>query len=346
MIILYVVINLNLYYLITWCSAGQILIDYQNIPSLYSVSFLSSLTLPASNILRHEALIIVNKGNRNKNLGPYLAGLIEGDGSIIVPNKPFSPNGSVNRGGFEICFNIKDLALAESLQKLLGGFLRIRGQACILYIRNIDTVFNLINLINGHMRTPKIEDLHRLIIWFNKRYNTDTPLLYLDESPLQIKSWLSGFLDADASFYLNWSINKKELPISLLFYLRITQRQMYHRESQVGKSYLYIMTKIAKFLSTTLQTIKRNRKTYLELGYELKSGGINSNYIINSYLMQYPLFSYKYTGALVNIELLQLSIYKKHKTIEGPKILQKLKNEKDSYNQDKHLKYIATNFYY
>lgn len=332
-------------YLYATINLSQNLIDYQNIQSLFSVSLLSSLTIPASTTLRRESLIIVNKDNRNKNLGPYLAGLIEGNGSIIVPNKPFSPSGSVNRGGFEICFHIKDLALAEYLKRVLGGFLRFRGQACILYIKNIDTVFNLINLINGYMITPKIEALHRLIIWYNSRNNTDIPLLYLDESPLQSNSWLSGLLDADASFYLNWSINKKELPISLLYYLRISQRQMYHRDSKVGKSYFYIMTKLAKFLATTLQTIKRDRKTYLELGYELKSGGINSNYIINSYLMQYPLFSYKYTNVSVNIELLKLSINKKHKTIEGLKILQNLKIKKDSYNQDKHFKHIATNFY-
>ncbi len=106
-------------YLYATINLSQNLIDYQNIQSLFSVSLLSSLTIPASTTLRRESLIIVNKDNRNKNLGPYLAGLIEGDGSIIVPNKPFSPSGSVNRGGFEICFHIKDLALAEYLKRVL-----------------------------------------------------------------------------------------------------------------------------------------------------------------------------------------------------------------------------------
>lgn len=44
------------------------------------------------------------------------------------------------------------------------------------------------------MRTPKIEALHRLIIWYNNKYNTQIPLLGLDESPIHSNNWLSGFL--------------------------------------------------------------------------------------------------------------------------------------------------------
>ena len=32
------------------------------------------------------------------------------------------------------------------------------------------------------MRTPKIEALHRLINWYNERYNTKIPLIGLDET--------------------------------------------------------------------------------------------------------------------------------------------------------------------
>lgn len=37
---------------------------------------------------------------KDNRLGPYLAGLIEGDGSIYVPIKPRSPSGALNVGGF------------------------------------------------------------------------------------------------------------------------------------------------------------------------------------------------------------------------------------------------------
>ena len=125
---------------------------------IYNLSALSILTL-----------------NKNNQLGPYLAGLIEGDGSILIPGKQKSPSGSLNRGGFEICFHLKDYPLAEYIRLKTGGSIRVRGQACILYIRNKEDVLNLINLINGHMRTPKLEALHRLINWYNNRYNTRIP---------------------------------------------------------------------------------------------------------------------------------------------------------------------------
>ena len=46
------------------------------------------------------------------------------------------------------------------------------------------------------MRTPKIEALHRLINWYNNRYNTKISIIGLDETPLQSNSWLSGMLVA------------------------------------------------------------------------------------------------------------------------------------------------------
>jgi hypothetical protein len=43
--------------------------------------------VPGLEIINFSTLSIVTLSKSNQ-LGPYLAGLIEGDGSIIVPNKP------------------------------------------------------------------------------------------------------------------------------------------------------------------------------------------------------------------------------------------------------------------
>ena len=67
--------------------------------------------VPTLENIQFSILSLVTLSNTNQ-LGPYLAGLIEGDGSIIVPNKPKSPSGSLNRGGFEICFHIQAYPLA------------------------------------------------------------------------------------------------------------------------------------------------------------------------------------------------------------------------------------------
>lgn len=59
---------------------------------------------------------------------------------------------------------------------------------------------------------------------------------------------------SEGGFYLNWAINKNGLPITLQYYLRISQR---HRDSCVGRSYLNILNKISKFLSVPLRFINR-----------------------------------------------------------------------------------------
>lgn len=177
-----------------------------------------------------KSSLSLNKRNysttyNNNQLGPYLAGLIEGDGSILVPSKegkwlPY----------IEIVFDIKDFKLIQKIQSILGGgYITIRpnGNSGRLTIKKKDILLNLILLINGHMRTPKMEALHRLIEWFNNKYDTNIPLLGMDTEPLNNSSWLSGFLEADGSFYFNYKLNKDGIPIGIVYYLRISQKQTF-----------------------------------------------------------------------------------------------------------------------
>ena len=50
--------------------------------------------------------------------------------------------------------------------------------------------------------------------------------------------------DAAGGFYLNRAINKNGLPITLQYYLRLSQRKLYDRDSFAGKSYFNIKNKI------------------------------------------------------------------------------------------------------
>ena len=56
----------------------------------------------------------------NNNFSSYLAGLIEGDGSIIVPTTERSDKGKINYPSIQIVFNLKDLPLALIIQQRLG----------------------------------------------------------------------------------------------------------------------------------------------------------------------------------------------------------------------------------
>jgi len=58
-----------------------------------------------------------------------------------------------------IAFNSKDLPLALIIQKKLktGNIYKIKGKNAYSYtISNFEGLKNIANLINGHMRTPKI----------------------------------------------------------------------------------------------------------------------------------------------------------------------------------------------
>ena len=54
------------------------------------------------------------------------------------------------------------------------------------------------------------------------------PLLGVNLTPLQDNAWLSGLIDADGSFNLNWLYDKSKLPTSLQYYLRISKRKTSH----------------------------------------------------------------------------------------------------------------------
>jgi hypothetical protein len=63
----------------------------------------------------YNTLTINNKSVKN-NLGPYLAGLIEGDGHIYVPSTLRNLKGILNAPFIEICFDIRDLPLFEKIK--------------------------------------------------------------------------------------------------------------------------------------------------------------------------------------------------------------------------------------
>lgn len=201
-----------------------------------------------------------------------------------------------------------------------------------------------------------------MIKWCNNnnyglRPGTEIKPLGLDLSPLQNNNWLSGFIDGDGSFYLNWLYDKKNLPTSLQYYMRLSQRQNYHNMNDLfDVSYFNKMNKIAIFLSVPLRSRIRLRKKNLDLTlavsstlsplngasqakegrieslYEVRSANYISNYTILSYLLKYPLFSYKYRETVVQLELLKLSKNRNYKKINGLKILEDLKLKSKGLN--------------
>jgi hypothetical protein len=129
----------------------------------------------------------------SNNIGSYSAGLIEGDGHIAVHDKNYKSK--VYRPKILIVFNIHDRPLGEKFSAgLKVGKIIDRSSAghVLLQIFAKQEVLKIINLINGRMRRPKIEALHRAITRINEKDNSFIPILGLDKSSLGSNSWLAG----------------------------------------------------------------------------------------------------------------------------------------------------------
>ena len=70
----------------------------------------------------------------------------------------------------------------------------------MLTVSPIKGLIHVVSLINGELRTPKINQLYLLIDWLNKNHNSNLTKLPLKSGLLSKDSWLSGFIDADGSF--------------------------------------------------------------------------------------------------------------------------------------------------
>lgn len=91
------------------------------------------------------------------------------------------------------------------LKNLLGGTIRHKKEnsAYVLVITSISRLTTIINLINGYLRTPKIDQFNKLVSWINNNSNNNFSINDPDTSSILKNAWLSGFIDADGSFSIN-----------------------------------------------------------------------------------------------------------------------------------------------
>lgn len=269
-------------------------------------------------------------------LGPYLAGLIEADGSFAVHDnnskaKKYAPK-------VIIVFSLNDNPLAEKLASIIqvGKVYKRENQGCLLWsIQNSEDVIKIIHIINGYMRTPKIEALHRAIIWYNDNMNTNIRPLDLDLSPVDSNSWLAGFTDGDGNFSINLTDRKKKGVVTskrVQAFFRIELRQNYHREVSIvqgGTSYFEILDKIARYLKVNLYSRSREQKDKIFYAYMVISHSSESHKKTIEYFDRYPLYSSKhlaYKDWKYVVEQIQLRDGKPL-TAENIKEIQRIKDQ-------------------
>ena len=236
------------------------------------------------------------------SFGPYLAGLIEGDGHIAVQDKSTEKK-VIHRPKIIIAFNIHDKPLADkiSMDLQVGKVIsKPKEGHVILQILSKEEVLKIIYLINGYMRTPKIEALHRAIDWINEKDNSSIPCLGIDKSPLDSNGWLAGFTDSDGCFSITVYDRKKNgvfLRTSVQTFFRIEVKQNYSREvtlEQGGSSFFYIMSEIAAFFTVNLYTRTRKTKDKVFYAFVAIAHNSRSHEIVRRYFEKFPLYSSKY----------------------------------------------------
>lgn len=268
----------------------------------------------------------------NSNFASYLAGLIEGDGTIIVPKTERSPKGKLNYPSIQIVFDLRDLPLALILQSKInhGSLSKKKGvNAYILTINNFEGLILIANLINGYMRTPKIIALYKLIDWLNVRFDLNIVKKDKDTSNIDSNSWFAGFIDADGHFSVRTTTVSKYPKIECKF--ELTQRQNDHN----NENNYEFLNLIADFLLTT---VKGFRVDQPKPEYRVRTTSLKGNLILINYMENYPLFSSKYLNYQDWKKVLEYFENKNHTNPESIKtiieIKSKMNNKRTEFNWD------------
>lgn len=275
----------------------------------------------------------------NKELGYYLAGLIEGDGSIWTPKNFKSSNGRVYNPQIAFSFDIRDKALFEYLKNKLnsGSLYQEKGRnAGVFRVIETNALLKIINLINGKFRTPKISRLYRAIDQINMKHKVKIEKLPLDNSELDSNPWLAGFTDADGNFHISlegiYGSNESFSRGRVKCGFAITQSTMY---KLTGESCVPFMTDIANLFQCKLNYRAGNTIAFV-------AGADSKHNLTINYFSKYPLMSSKYINYLDFLKGLEYlgKPLTDEEILEVQKIKNSMNNKRTYYNWD-HLK----NFY-
>ena len=142
----------------------------------------------------------------------YLAGLIEGDGTLIVLTKERNNTFKKNYPSIQICFHLKDLLLCLIIQERLGfgSIKRVKGKNAYIYtINSLQGIETVCTFINGLINIKEIHLLWKLIDWLNnEKLHLSMPKKKNNVGPLLEDGWLSGFIKADGHFAVRATLSQ------------------------------------------------------------------------------------------------------------------------------------------
>lgn len=312
-----------------------------------------------------EGLICLTENTINKSkpesLGPYLAGLFEGEGHIVLSKSIINKSNQkfkYTSPSIAITFVNKDLPLINKLLEKYGGRLRFKNKenAIVWIINTHKELVTMINLLNGYLRTPKLIKFNELIVWLNNKYNYNIPIHSPVSNDLNENGWLAGFIDADGGFKIRYTeklICEKTSKIlrkgRIEVRFALEQRKniinsLSDKKVSLNTEYSYeaIMLQIYSFfgLSTDLRQSTHNvDKTYFIV--EVTSLTKLNKLIL--YLQTYPLLTAKRNDFEDWVKVYNLMFDNKHLTDSGKLLIKQIKSnmnrKRGEFNWD-HLNYL------
>ena len=270
-----------------------IILISQSAGNLFDLNHIRILRDYTPKVICYKKTMTKSYSSNKINFENYLTGLIEGDGTIFVPKTEYSDKGKKNYPAIKIAFHSKDFPLAMLIQKNLssGSLNRKKGvNAYTLTVNSTTGIQQLVGLLNGRMRTPKIYALYKLIDWLN-RFSPELNLkkLPLKKTKIDADSWLSGFIEADGHFSVRNGKVGKFTKVECKF--ELVQRQIDH----LGNNNAGFFEEISFFLNTQVKSIRENES---HPQFRLRTLNKESNNLLISYLEKYPLFGSKYLDYL------------------------------------------------
>jgi len=257
------------------------------------------LKIKRSSFSKPTALLQRYHTERANQLSSYLAGLIEGDGSIILrkgDREKISPK-------FVFTFHKNVLIMYKKLQSILntGAIYTEKTGVCRYSVTNAEAVINLINMVNGKFRTPKIIALHKAIDNLNKWRNANLVKLPLDKSSLDSNAWLAGFIDCDGHFSIklsgSYSSDDSDVRGRVQCVFSLNQSEL---NRVTNESNLDFMTKLADFFQVNINYKTEFSSAFKEPAKKLVfyAQSDRKHYITVSYLTKFPLMTSKHLNYL------------------------------------------------
>lgn len=272
------------------------------------------------NIVTSNSVSNTYKDTQKENFGHYIAGLWEGDGHIWIPKTyKSSPH-------FCITFNEKEDPIVLRQKQILGGNIihKRKEHAYVQVITSKESLINMVNQIDGKLRTPKI---HQFIAQ-KKWQKVESSSTEMQVSDLINNSWLAGYIDAEGSF--DASIIKIKDNSRIIIRFRLEQRMF---DSKTSIPYEQILRQISKELKQNLGKSVHAGKSY----WILHSQNRSRLCILDAYLKKHQQLTSKRTKYIYwskSLEEIQSINEQKDK-----KDQKRQKDKQESYIKEEQVKY-------